>query len=76
MERPMTDDTAAPPTDAPSSGALSDEERRALALIVVGVVVAFVVGECTRRMGLRFSRRHPVLAEFMEEMAHPPWHSR
>jgi hypothetical protein len=72
----MTDATSPPPADAPGGAALTREEKRAVILVVLSVVVAFAVGECVRRMERRIARRHPVLTELVEGMARPPWHAR
>jgi hypothetical protein len=68
----MTDATATETTEQSGAG-LSADEKRAIAMIVIGVAVVVVVAECIHRMERRFSRRHPFLTELVEEIARPPW---
>ncbi len=65
-----TDDDAT----TPATG-LTREEKRLLALIVVGCATALVLGECARRIERRFARRHPLLTELVEGAAHRPRHA-
>jgi hypothetical protein len=73
----MTDDVPTSPYPAPLPDlGLTADEKRTIALILIGCVAAFALGECARRIERRFARRHPLLTEIVEGTAHHPPHRR
>jgi hypothetical protein len=70
----MTDSVPTSPYAPFPDLGLTQEEKRTIGLLLIGLVAALAVAECAHLIERRLARRHPLLTEIIEGTAHRPPH--